>query len=333
MKRKKIGFIGYKGHASRLMDVFERINGCRVECVYHPEKDIDVDALALRDKTSIKVTKNLADLYSCDGVVIASPNASHFDYLKECAANFHGYIFCEKPPIVKKAELEKLRRFSFKDKQRIYFNFNLRFGVFSEIFQTLVSTLKLGDPLRVAVVCGHGLGMQPKYQSMWRSKKSRHRMGVIETLGIHYLDLVTYFYGAPKNIFYKSENFSPYGDSRDTCHFSATFKNNCYFTLTASYCLPLINDMMINFTNGMIMANSSEIKVFGPRDVFDRQGFFCSPPLVYARKLQRNFIYQDSLKKSCNYFFDCLRSSRPVSVDHFNQSMKTNELLLNLNSQ
>ena len=137
MEKKKIGFIGYKGHANRLIKIFDELDRCEILFFYHPKKDIDIDQLSLKEKRKSSATKKLSDLFKCDGIVICTPNHTHFDYLKTLVKNYEGYIFCEKPPVTKKGELEALIKFSNSDKKRIHFNFNLRFSALFDILKTL----------------------------------------------------------------------------------------------------------------------------------------------------------------------------------------------------
>jgi thymidylate synthase len=51
--------------------------------IYHPTKNLD-------DSRS---TNNLKDLYECDGIVIASPNNTHFEYLKDVIENSKCVLF------------------------------------------------------------------------------------------------------------------------------------------------------------------------------------------------------------------------------------------------
>ena len=55
----KIGFIGYRNHAKKLLDIVEE-KGFKISQIYHPTKNID----------DSRITNNLEDLYECDGIVI-----------------------------------------------------------------------------------------------------------------------------------------------------------------------------------------------------------------------------------------------------------------------
>ena len=49
------------------------------------------------------------------------------------------------------------------------------------------------------------------------------------------------------------------------------------------------------------IANNSIVHK-GPRDTFDKKGFFISPKILAKKKLNNNEDFELSLKKSVNYF-------------------------------
>lgn len=322
----KIGFIGYSGHATRLIKILDKTS--EISHLYHPEDDIDLGQIPIKGQSKPVATRNLNDLYSCDGIVISSPSYTHFSYLKELVEDYKGYIFCEKPPVSSLEELEALTKFSVDDKKRIHFDFNMRFSFLNEVLRTFPEKYNLGEPLRVAVLVGHGLAFKESYKSSWRAKKELHKAGVLETLGIHFFDIISFLFGPPSNLSYKVENYSPYGDSIDTCHLSCSFKNRCYFSLTCSYCMPFAENIEINYTNGSIDFNSGKIRVFGPRETFDKNGFFARPPLIYEEAIDENALYLESLRKSCQFFIDCLSRKKEIDLKYFAQSILSNEVCL-----
>ena len=87
------GIIGYRNHAGKLISFLEKNSECKINCIYHPTKSLDD-----------RFTNNFSDLYDCDAVIIASPNKTHYQYVEKLTKNFNGYIFCEKPPVIKNEE-------------------------------------------------------------------------------------------------------------------------------------------------------------------------------------------------------------------------------------
>jgi len=119
----KIGIIGYKNHANRIIAILNKFPNFEITKIFHPTKKIN-DA---------RGTNNLNELYLCDCVFILSPNDTHYEYLFKFINNFEGYIFCEKPPVTKQNELNKLEKISNDKKMKIFFNFNFRFSRIKKI--------------------------------------------------------------------------------------------------------------------------------------------------------------------------------------------------------
>ena len=99
-----LGVIGYRKHAGKLISFLEKNSECKINYIYHPTKKID----------DPRGTNNLEDLYHCDGVIIASPNMTHFDYIQKLIKNSSCYIFCEKPPVTSLEGIKFLENISEK---------------------------------------------------------------------------------------------------------------------------------------------------------------------------------------------------------------------------
>ena len=104
----QVGIIGYQNHAKKLISFAENNPKCSLQYIFHPNKKID-------DKRG---TNNLKDLFTCDAIIISSPNSTHFEYIKKLS-NFSGYIFCEKPPVTNLVELKKLKQLDVNKQRKI----------------------------------------------------------------------------------------------------------------------------------------------------------------------------------------------------------------------
>ena len=54
----KLGIIGYKNHAKRLISILDNKKGCSLEFIYHPTKKIK----------DVRGTNEISELLSCDGI-------------------------------------------------------------------------------------------------------------------------------------------------------------------------------------------------------------------------------------------------------------------------
>ena len=173
----KLGIIGYKNHAERLLNILDKKRDCCLKFIYHPTKKIK----------DVRGTNKISDLLSCDAILISSPNQTHFNYLKKLE-KFNGYIFCEKPPVVLRSELNSLRKFKIGKKRKICFNFNFRFIKINSLIEEIVKDKHLGKIINVNIIWTHGLAFKKEYVKSWRSKGNLH--SVLDTVTVHFIDML-----------------------------------------------------------------------------------------------------------------------------------------------
>src|SRR5260370_5557571 len=201
-----LGAIGDRNHAARMIAIAAATGLARVTRIYQPRGPhsdprhcADVDAL--RD---------------CDAVLILSPNDTHLQYLEALSQRFSGYIFCEKPPVASKAQLARLAQLDLP-KERTFFDFNLRFGPVRDAIDEATSAGLLGDLVACSAVCTHGLAFKESYPTSWRADVARHRLGVAQTVAIHYLDLFAILFCGPTDVAYYPPLRSARGSAHATC--------------------------------------------------------------------------------------------------------------------
>ena len=179
----KIGFIGYRNHAKKLLDIVDANKNFEVAKIFHPTKKID----------DVRFTNNLDDLYVCDGIIIASPNSTHFEYIKKIIENSKCSIFCEKPPVTSKEGIQYLEKLSLENKGRILFNFNLRFSELKNYLEKYLNSDLLGSPIQINIIASMGLAFKEKYVKNWRSDGKFNMHNIIENVSIHWIDLMNHF--------------------------------------------------------------------------------------------------------------------------------------------
>jgi len=318
----KIGFIGYKNQALRIREILEKIENCSIEKIFHPTKLID----------SPQSTTKISDLYNCDSIFILSPNQTHFEYIDNLMKNFDGYIFCEKPPVTNENELTELVKLPQNDKERLFFNFNFRFSKISEILKTELETGKIGKINFLSFVSTHGLAFKEEYLNSWRANGERNLHNILDTVAIHYLDLVNYIFKKISKTVYLPYISSGYGTSYDTCDLVLK-SNSITVNIHCSYAAPKVNEMMIIGTNGVITVRDNALCVHLPRDTFDSRGFFKEPPLVQKDDFCYDSEYHNSLVKAVKFFVSCVNDKKPINVKYFDSSLQTTKLLIDLKSR
>ncbi len=319
----KIGLIGYRNHASRLLKLLEQRSDCKIDFIYHPTK-------LFNDPRS---TNDLSKLLKCDAILIASPNHTHYRYLENLLENFKGYIFCEKPPVTSLMEIEKLKTLDMEKKSRLFFNFNYRFSNINNNLKNQLNSDVIGKIIHVNMIYTQGLAFKKEYVNSWRADGKKNLHNIAETVSIHYLDLLNLHFGNIKELFYFPRLVSENGTSYDTDYFTLQYEDGVTASILNSYASPSIDEITIIGTNGYFTIKNNELVICSPRDTFNSEGFFVSPPIVQKHSFSMENDYQDSLQKSLDYFISHIKEKTPIDLDHFNASLRTNEMLLNLINQ
>jgi predicted dehydrogenase len=274
------------------------------------------------DTLNSKIIINKIDAKKYKFVFILSPNQTHYEYLKYFEKKT--YLFCEKPPVNNLQELKKIKKFSHN---RIYFNYNFRFSMISEILKDK-KKYKLGGLLHANFSITHGLAKKKDYVDNWRSKKNLCPTGVFETVLIHYVDLIGYHFQIKKIKNLTIKNTSKIGSGFDTASCILETKNNVQINFFSTYNSPLSKKILFIFTNGIIEQDEEYVKVFGPAKNLDINGFYKKPKLIKLFKISEKLDHKISLKKSIEYFLNVVKKKKNFSKNLFNKSLKSNELIL-----
>ena len=315
----KIGFIGYRNHAKKLLDIIEEKN-FSIYRIYHPTKNID----------DLRITNNLTDLYECDAIIIASPNNTHFKYLKKIIENSNCLIYCEKPPVTSLEGINYLEKLTDKQKNRILFGFNLRFSKFNEILKEYSNSEKLGKIIQINIITSQGLAFKKKYVTDWRSDGKNNLHNIIENNSIHWIDLIIFNFGKVIDGNYIPRLISNNGTSFDTNSVTLQFENGVVSSIFTSYTTPLVENIVILGTNGFIIIKDNKMELCYPRDTFDKDGLFTNPKNKEEIDFNFQTIGEDSLKKSINHFLEYLENSKSFDITYFDTCVYTNKLILDL---
>ncbi len=316
----KLGIIGYRNHASRLISSLATKPDCKISYIYHPTKTVD-------DSRS---TNNISDLFNCDAVIIASPNDTHFEYIEKLLSNFSGYIFCEKPPVTNLNDLAKLENFSIENKNRIFFNFNYRFSKLSENIQSGMQSDSLGTIITINILSAHGLAFKKDYGESWRADGKKNPHNILDTVAIHYVDLLNYYLGKPSKISYFPSLMSKNGTSYDTCNITMQYGNGSSANIFNSYASPLVNEIYVVGTNGVLTIRNNMFELHSPRDTFNSNGFFTTPPTSKKNNFDMESDYYDSLRNSLDYFILNVQNKKSMDIHQFEASILSNRMILQL---
>ncbi len=313
-----VGIIGHRNHAARLLDLVAAADQAEVAAVYHPNYV----------PPHPKGTSDFRALLDLDAVMIASPNHTHADYLAAFSKDFGGYVFCEKPVVSRKEDLEKLQI----EASRTFVNFNYRHSGFAQAVQDARRDGRLGDPIHFTASMTQGLAFKADYPSSWRADAAQHLHGVTETKAIHQIDLAFHIFGPPVDLRYTPSNRSGNGTAYDTCAVDLSFEDGACAHVFASYAGPLTTRIELMGTNGRIEYRDGVLSCFSPRDTFDDRGYFAPPPETILRdyRNQPEDMYQESLRRAVTYFLDTAHSGGEFPEDEMRASLNSTEFVLNL---
>lgn len=310
----KIGFIGFGNHAARLKNfVIETLDCCEI-VAYHPTK---------RD---LQITNDFNDICACDFVFITSPNETHVFYLKNLIDKTTAKIFCEKPPCVSISDLSYLSGLNPETKQRIFFNFNYRYSNLCEFIKSSVIDEKIGHVINVIGVLSHGLAFKEGYPNSWRGTYPVDRSAVLDTSLIHLIDLCGYVLGEFLEI--KCVSTKSFKHGLDSSFIALETENNVNISLFGSYAAPYCFSLQILGTDGLIEANDQSLVLRAPRDTFNENGFFVTPPDCVKYEYSFESDYQSSLRTAVNFFITRALSGGNFSIVDFDLSLKTTKLVL-----
>jgi len=215
-------------------------------------------------------------------------------------------------------------------KQKIFFNFMLRFSDISDLIENKINSDELGTIIHIDIHDAKGLAFKKEYPSSWRADGKTNLHNILDANTIHHLDLVNLHLGKIDKLTYFPSLVSENGTSFDTSYVILRYQNGVTLSILNSYATPLINDVSIIGTNGRLTIRNNHLEIQSPRDVFDENGLFTNPPISFQSDFSISNDTENSLKKSLNYFISHVKENKNFDLKYFDTSMQTNRLILEL---
>lgn len=296
-----ICFIGNGSHAKRIKKIISN-TGHNFNLIEH-DRNLDLDCQP--------------DVLNSDIIFITSPNNTHIDYIKPLTMIYDGYVYCEKPPINK---VEDLEIFDLINPSKFFFGFNYRF---SEIQKFILQTKEkhdLGKLININVHMSYPYSVKEHYKYSWKSDIEKSPRGVIENLGIHYLDLSVTLLGAVKEVFLNSTNINKTGTADDTASVSLLHENGSTSQTFVSYASLARENMYFSFERGDINYDGIEFNAYYPRETFNQEGLSICPPVVFSKRIDSELFHSRSLKNCIDYFISIVLSNDFLDHDLFNNA-------------
>ncbi len=322
-----IGFIGHKNHARKLISLVAQTINCDKITVYYPDlRKLTNNFSAEGIPCGISLTSKLEDIFESDAVFIASPTDTHCAYLNILNEQFHGYVFCEKPPCNNLDELRVLRGL---DGRKIFFNFNYRYSKFAKICKTAMKTGEFGVPISLNCCGILGLAFNTSFSVNWRNLSESILENVIGNAGIHYVDLASYLLGKAKKVTANYQKISPHTKICDTAMITVETESGLPTSILISYAAPYRVSLQMIFSDAIVDFLNGTLSVQRPRDSFDDAGFYVPPPERLLIPKSKADISQ-SLKSSVSEFFKVVEKSSFFPPELFNSGLDSTNLLLSL---
>jgi predicted dehydrogenase len=312
-----MAIIGHRGHARRLIDIVDAHDDVKLKAIYHPTNYV-IDR---------RGTSSFDDVVKCDSVIIASPNNTHARYMHalKTVMGYDGYIMCEKPPFIRKEDIDYFRA----PDGMTYFNFNFRHSPLAAFVAHNINII--GRPIRMDVHMTHGLAYTPDYGTSWRADMVVHPLGVAETVGVHWIDLAQVFLGNVSTADMTLMLTSHVGTAPDTAtirlqHGVDGIPQTHVFV---SYAAPKRFAFSLVGSDGHIEYShmTEELVACGPRHV---NGNFCEPPRHADEPFNIESTYDASLRASMEHFITTCARGEKFSTAEYDLAIRTNEVLLGM---
>ena len=310
----KIGIIGYRNHASKHIDFLVNSKLVSKLLVFVYKAKI---VNKLQNKNKIKYTCILKDLEDCDGILICSPTNTHKYYISYFIKK-KKYIFCEKPGASSKLEFQFLNNLKIKQKKKIYFNYNLRFSELDKYLKKCLSLKKYGKVQFIDIKLTNGISFKNQFINNWRFKSINNFEKISGTLGVHYVNLLMKFF----NMFEYKKIINLNINKRNDCSVILMSSKNFILTCFFSYSSPYSDEISIYFTNSIIKFYNNNVFELYPKNIFNKKKLYKSPPKKIGSFWNKN-DYNQSNKKSVNYFLKTIKSKKSFLLKDFEDALKS----------
>jgi len=292
----KIVQIGYGGHGRRIRDAIRRAHDSAEVFNYDHHSGIN-------SRYHIS-----PDTLSSDCIFISSPTSTHVGYLDALrSCNYQGYIYCEKPGIDCPDNIALFKECLSYFSERIHIGYHRPFSSHHQKIRELISEDGFGVIRSFSIHEGFGLSYSSAFSSSWRAIDPM----AISAVGIsHILSSFLFFFPHLQpcdfgiSVLQNSENMT-----WDTA--TIVSRQGLPFSLhgTYSWGTPCHEYMRIISSNSIVDINGTDLKVLSPRDYFDENHYFATPPSMTIQ------LPDQSIFNSVSYFLGhvCSRTPLPIS--------------------
>ncbi len=326
----RLAIIGLRNHAARMALLAASHPLVSSLLLYHPKKVRLSGEMPLKLPKNTEYSSNFSAILACDGVVIASPHQTHFDYIMRLVDSGL-FILCEKPPVSTESQMNQLAALLPEQKARIAFNFNYAQTDFANAVREKLTEGDLGSPLAMNFISSHGLAFKAISANNWRLTGSDPFSTILGNLGIHYLHLVLDLIGPVTDWYLTRWAASPQTNGVDSVALMLNTAHRTVAHIFLSYAAPYTNSAQLLLTDGLIRLEDGRVTIAGPRESFDANGRYARPPETTYSEAKSSLDYQNkSILLSLNHFIEGIESKKGYEIASFARALDSVRLVLEI---
>lgn len=266
---------------------------------------------------------NFNELLTNECIILASPTYTFFEYLTKLQ-NYKGYIFLEKPGGSSLLQLDKIYK-KFKNKN-IYINYNFEFSTLVKQLNKIINYKRFGKIIKVDINSTNGLVHKKKYKN-WRFVK-KYCSGIEETNMVHFVKLSNKLFGKIDKIL-KTKIKSNKTHNVISSNYLIKTKKKIIVNIFTSYDTPYYFNLNVILQNAIIKYNGNTLTVNFPRDFFDNNNRFKTPPIVKKFSINFEEDWKLSLKKSVEFFLQKVKNKVKFRKKVFKESIDIGKIIFN----
>ncbi len=323
----RIGIIGYGNHAARIRELAARHPAIKQIVVFHPDASRIKDLAFSSTEAAVTATSDFDAVLECDAALICSPSDTHRTYLDRLQGR-DVYVFCEKPIATAADDLDWLQNLPGAAKRKIYCNHNYAHTEFCRKAEELIDSGAVGSAVHLQAGATHGLSFNPAFADNWRFKTNDPFASIVGNLGIHYIHLALHLFDEPDQVVCHRSRVNPNSADADTCSILMQCARGQSVYIHLSYSEPYVNNARLMFTDGTLELDDGRLRLFSPRDSFDADGRFATPPHEEVCRFETSKAYYDqSLVRSLDTFLEVAASGQDFSEDSLGMAVKSAQLV------
>jgi predicted dehydrogenase len=274
----------------------------------------------------LPLTNDLSECLDSDVIIVSSPTSVHFDHI-QALRDYGGYVFLEKPAVNTTYHMEELRKLPASLKSRMRVNFNFAYHDFGVLASNLMQSGELGDVFAFDVHTSHGVAFRKDWDNTWRIQGTTG-LGPLETTGIHYVQFCIREFGRCINRDIHTRCLSGRPGTIDTGILNMTMETGTWARVRHSYAAPYATRFELWGSDGYLLYDGRVASLHHPRDTFDGDGLYTSPPVQSCWKIDFKQAWSESLRRAQEDFVNVARQGVLLDPSEFERDVSVMAVLL-----